>query len=67
MFRHVGATREKLIFFLVGQNHNQFKVNCILFIQNRVDAVAAPYISAKVDRTRQRHSVSDHRVSQIWV
>lgn len=67
MFWHVGATREKLIFFLVGQNHSQFKTDCIFFIQNGVGAVVAPYISAKVDRTRQRHPVSDLGVSRIWV
>ena len=59
MFWHVGVTQEKLISFLVAQNHSQSKIDHALFIHNRVCAVVALYIPTKVDRTRQRHPVSE--------
>lgn len=61
------ATQVKLISFLRRQNHSQFKTGHILFIQNRVGAIIAPYISTKVDKPRQRHLVPDLGVGQIWV
>ena len=57
------ATQKKLIVFLVAL----FKIDGIIFIQRRVRVIIAPCVSAKVDRTRQRHLVSDVGVNQIWV